>query len=97
MNEPIEDLSVSMPAGCEAPVDDPTRPGVRLGELRHNRGPIAKGQSQDPAWLKGLVIGVLALIALPVSIVMFGVLGPVIGLLVLILIVLGVIAGRLKK
>jgi hypothetical protein len=61
MSEPIEDLSVSMPAGRERAVDDPKRPGVRLGELRHGQSPIGNRQwNQEEVGLRvfGVAIGV---------------------------------------
>ena len=57
------------------------------------RGSAGKG----PDWLKVVVIGLLILIGVPLSIFMFGMLGPVIGLLIVILIVLWAILAKLGK
>jgi len=63
--ELIEDLSVSMPAGCEAPRDS-GRPGVKLSELRYGKSHMANVRVQEPGWLKWLVIGLLVFLLAPV-------------------------------
>jgi hypothetical protein len=65
MSEPVEDLSLSMPAGCERPADDPARPGVRISELRHGRSRIRDFRNRDPEWLKWGVIGLAVLLLAP--------------------------------
>ena len=98
MNEPEEDLSVSVPEGFAQPVipqDDPLRPGVKLSELR--RGPMGRPLgAKEPAWLMWLVIGLLVFILLPAALWMFGFWGlliliglGIVGLLIAIFIRLG--------
>ena len=90
MSDQIEDLSVSMPAGCEQPVDDLSRPGVRLGELRHGRSQMADGRNRDPEWVKWPVVVAAGLVAAGFLIWLIGVwaVGVLIGLAIV-----GLLAG----